>query len=634
MTSSFGTLRAPVRDNRQLILSAQFSGSAETFILTLQHPSSTNKEPNTQFALSNNCTGYTANTKGIHTERQMEILFDEQLKQYGNSQVPSYPEHQMLDDKNNVTISNNLILTNEDYKNDTASLLSSVNEMQSLNENEFNFEKMFDFNPSMIANNKPANNVDATQNNGSGVNFQLQAIHQGFQNNDPNQQLFDNDLSLVNSNNTLVSNNYQAADVNAAAQVNNQNHPNLSDYYNSNKELNDFAWDFNFDTASYNNLHGDSTTLGSSTRESHEFFENLNSMGLEDIGDIDQSRRSRFTSSISNSISSIFKNSSNNKFNLRVINPLSTHRDPKVLVKTLPNLVENVENLSIDHDGDQEMSDASNINHDNSILHSKKKKCLKNSHLKNCNCTNKQPKKNKSLVSTLTNGRIGGDKNEQQEKENIKVEEQQPQLLPQTEFKFDDELTKVISLASLNSSNYNFNESQSETVESCDVDQELVEDPENNSPDYGALFSEINVPSKKRSKSISFRKMTSSNAPTQQQQPLPPRESISSSSSLPTLPEEGSLDKLNFTPQPPADYQPPLHEPTRRGRKPSLAYDATKQFVCTYCSRRFRRQEHLKRHFRSLHTNEKPFNCELCGKKFSRSDNLAQHIKTHGNDEN
>jgi hypothetical protein len=52
--------------------------------------------------------------------------------------------------------------------------------------------------------------------------------------------------------------------------------------------------------------------------------------------------------------------------------------------------------------------------------------------------------------------------------------------------------------------------------------------------------------------------------------------------------------------------------------------------VCELCNRRFRRQEHLKRHYRSLHTQEKPFECNECGKKFSRSDNLAQHARTHG----
>ncbi|KUJ22469.1 uncharacterized protein LY89DRAFT_299901 [Mollisia scopiformis] len=68
----------------------------------------------------------------------------------------------------------------------------------------------------------------------------------------------------------------------------------------------------------------------------------------------------------------------------------------------------------------------------------------------------------------------------------------------------------------------------------------------------------------------------------------------------------------------------------RRGRKQSLTEDPSKTFVCELCNRRFRRQEHLKRHYRSLHTQDKPFECHECGKKFSRSDNLSQHSRTHG----
>jgi hypothetical protein len=68
----------------------------------------------------------------------------------------------------------------------------------------------------------------------------------------------------------------------------------------------------------------------------------------------------------------------------------------------------------------------------------------------------------------------------------------------------------------------------------------------------------------------------------------------------------------------------------RRGRKQSLTEDPSKTFVCEVCNRRFRRQEHLKRHVRSLHTHDKPFECHECGKKFSRSDNLSQHSRTHG----
>lgn len=73
--------------------------------------------------------------------------------------------------------------------------------------------------------------------------------------------------------------------------------------------------------------------------------------------------------------------------------------------------------------------------------------------------------------------------------------------------------------------------------------------------------------------------------------------------------------------------QPPVN---RRGRKQSLTEDPSKTFVCELCNRRFRRQEHLKRHVRSLHTHDKPFECHECGKKFSRSDNLSQHARTHG----
>jgi len=74
----------------------------------------------------------------------------------------------------------------------------------------------------------------------------------------------------------------------------------------------------------------------------------------------------------------------------------------------------------------------------------------------------------------------------------------------------------------------------------------------------------------------------------------------------------------------------PVAPTSRRGRKQSLTEDPSKTFVCTLCPRRFRRQEHLKRHYRSLHTHDKPFECTDCGKKFSRSDNLSQHQRTHG----
>lgn len=94
-----------------------------------------------------------------------------------------------------------------------------------------------------------------------------------------------------------------------------------------------------------------------------------------------------------------------------------------------------------------------------------------------------------------------------------------------------------------------------------------------------------------------------------------------------TVSSNGDDDAADSADTPaPANGQPIA----RRGRKQSLTDDPSKTFVCDICSRRFRRQEHLKRHHRSLHTGDKPFECNECGKKFSRSDNLSQHARTHG----
>ena len=71
----------------------------------------------------------------------------------------------------------------------------------------------------------------------------------------------------------------------------------------------------------------------------------------------------------------------------------------------------------------------------------------------------------------------------------------------------------------------------------------------------------------------------------------------------------------------------------RRGRKqdPNVAQNPEYKFPCPHlkCPRRFKRQEHLERHDRSVHQKVENFECTECGIKFSRSDNLAQHKKTH-----
>lgn len=98
------------------------------------------------------------------------------------------------------------------------------------------------------------------------------------------------------------------------------------------------------------------------------------------------------------------------------------------------------------------------------------------------------------------------------------------------------------------------------------------------------------------------------------------------------------FSNLIATPGTPTDIpRPPQNHHTNhsgqlslRGRKSSLTHDPTKIYPCEHCERRFRRQEHLKRHVRTVHENAKPFPCPDCGKIFGRNDNLKQHMRTHG----
>ncbi|KAF9415068.1 hypothetical protein BGZ94_000203 [Podila epigama] len=77
---------------------------------------------------------------------------------------------------------------------------------------------------------------------------------------------------------------------------------------------------------------------------------------------------------------------------------------------------------------------------------------------------------------------------------------------------------------------------------------------------------------------------------------------------------------------------PPTALSRARIRRASTSTDI-KVYPCIfdYCNRSFKRSEHLKRHVRSVHTQEKPFLCpfDACPKRFSRSDNLNQHIRIH-----
>lgn len=134
------------------------------------------------------------------------------------------------------------------------------------------------------------------------------------------------------------------------------------------------------------------------------------------------------------------------------------------------------------------------------------------------------------------------------------------------------------------------------------------------------------------------------------QQPLqsPGLHPLSASHSAPHSPPGAGRQPLSFQPraQPhsyplplPSHPSGPVEAVHPRFRDPSPTKTGalhespdTKPFGCEHagCTKRFKRQEHLKRHERT-HTQDKPYGCEVvgCGRWFSRSDNLTQHVKTH-----
>jgi uncharacterized Zn-finger protein len=67
-------------------------------------------------------------------------------------------------------------------------------------------------------------------------------------------------------------------------------------------------------------------------------------------------------------------------------------------------------------------------------------------------------------------------------------------------------------------------------------------------------------------------------------------------------------------------------------RLPLCVSEMDKSYRCSHgaCGKRFKRQEHLKRHEKT-HTEERPYECAVpgCHKAFGRSDNLKAHLRTH-----
>jgi hypothetical protein len=86
-----------------------------------------------------------------------------------------------------------------------------------------------------------------------------------------------------------------------------------------------------------------------------------------------------------------------------------------------------------------------------------------------------------------------------------------------------------------------------------------------------------------------------------------------------------------------------MAHPTRKGLRSAgpVSSIPQKQFECYYsiqvrtesyaCKKRFSRPEHLRRHMRTVHSDQKDKICKFPGykKSFSRADNLQDHYWTH-----
>nr|OQO25314.1 hypothetical protein B0A51_07888 [Rachicladosporium sp. CCFEE 5018] len=207
-----------------------------------------------------------------------------------------------------------------------------------------------------------------------------------------------------------------------------------------------------------------------------------------------------------------------------------------------------------------------------------------------------------------------------------------PTFQPAFELDFEDDFTGFVPYAAPDNVHYNGNKRQRLEIAPSIVEddgffsEESYSDDDLTSGGFSPATSQFSIVDNSEAAFVKPKRKHSKKpvAPTDIYQTADSQEAANTEVSM--APSEDSEEPSESVASTPAGSS----SVSRRGRKQSLTDDPSKTFVCTLCSRRFRRQEHLKRHYRSLHTHDKPFECTDCGKKFSRSDNLSQHQRTHG----
>ena len=104
--------------------------------------------------------------------------------------------------------------------------------------------------------------------------------------------------------------------------------------------------------------------------------------------------------------------------------------------------------------------------------------------------------------------------------------------------------------------------------------------------------------------------------------PESPYPSTSSSSSTPSTADHGFLHPELLQPF----YQTPNSSNVnwRTSCNASSPGREWRPFTCQYCSKKFKRKDHLKDH-EKLHTGERPYTCEYCGRGFVQRSNCKIH---------